>query len=85
MDLHSLSIDRFMIGWALFSFALDSTVMSFAVLDHVFMFIHYFIDTFFFSLAWTRLFHDLSLNAFPYGCAQVVFKDDEDTFDLCVD
>lgn len=46
------SIDRFMIGGAFF-FAIDSSlrmiIMRLTVLDHVFMFIHYFIDTFHFA------------------------------------
>lgn len=65
------SIDRFMRA---FCFA-RHIVARFAVLDHVFMFIHYFIDTFFRS-------SDPSFSWFItkylfYRCAQVTFSDEE--------
>lgn len=56
------------------------------MLDHVFMFIHYFIDTFF-SL--DVLSNDLSLNAFLWLRAESPIRrrttDEKNTFDLRTD
>ena len=58
----------------LFAFARHN-VARFAVLDHVFMFIHYFIDTFFRSS--DPSFSWFITKCLFYGCAQVTFSDEE--------